>query len=60
MVYIADNVEKDFIAPNKLGFLTVQLIRPCRIHKESSGQSGAAAQFVINKISELPPLLEKL
>jgi len=58
--YVADNEEKDFIAPNKLGFLTIQLIRPRRIHTESCSQTGAAAQFVIHKISELPPLLEKL
>ncbi|MGD8786664.1 MAG: HAD family hydrolase, partial [Phycisphaerales bacterium] len=28
MVYVADNEKKDFIAPNKLGFSTIQLIRP--------------------------------
>lgn len=60
MAYIADNVEKDFIAPNKLGFTTIQLIRPRRIHTESPAEAGAAAQFVIHKISELPALLEKL
>ena len=60
IVYIADNEEKDFIAPNKLGILTVQLIRPARIHTESAEQSGAAAQYIIHKISDLPTLLEKL
>jgi putative hydrolase of the HAD superfamily len=59
MAYIADNEQKDFIAPNKLGFVTIQLIRPSRIHTESSDQPDASAQFVIHKISELPPLLEK-
>ena len=60
IVYIADNEEKDFIAPNKLGILTVQLIRPARIHTESAEQSEAAAQYIIHKISDLPTLLEKL
>src|SRR4030043_472559 len=59
-VYIADNEEKDFIAPNKMGFWTVQIIRPARIHTSVSGQGQAKAQFVIHKISELPALLEKL
>ncbi len=58
--WVADNEKKDFIAPNKLGFLTVQLIRPARIHTESSEKPGAAAQYIIHKISELPALLEKL
>jgi putative hydrolase of the HAD superfamily len=60
MVYIADNEKKDFIAPNKLDFLTVQLIRPARIHTDSSEQSDAAARYIIRKISQLPALLEKL
>ena len=60
MVYVADNEKKDFIAPNKLGFLTAQLIRPARIHTDSSEQSDAAAHYIIRKISQLPALLEKL
>ncbi len=59
-VYVADNEKKDFIAPNKLGFLTVQIIRPARIHTESPGRSAAAPQYVIHKITQLPPLLDKL
>ncbi len=59
IAYVADNEEKDFIAPNNLGFLTIQIIRPARIHTSPSRQGGAAAQLVIHKISELPALLEK-
>jgi len=57
---VADNEKKDFLAPNKLGCTTVQLIRPARIHTESSQQQDTAAQYVIHKITRLPPLLEKL
>jgi putative hydrolase of the HAD superfamily len=57
--YVADNEEKDFIAPNKLGFLTVQLIRPARIHTSTSTEPGAAPRCIITEISQLPPLLEK-
>ncbi|MHC4394972.1 MAG: HAD family hydrolase [Planctomycetota bacterium] len=59
IVYLADNEKKDFIAPNKLGFLTVQLIRPARIHTESGTKSDATARYVIHKISRLPALLGK-
>jgi putative hydrolase of the HAD superfamily len=58
-VYVADNEQKDFIAPNKLGFQTVQLIRPARIHTESSDQPNAAAHHIIHKIARLPALLER-
>jgi putative hydrolase of the HAD superfamily len=57
--YIADNEEKDFIAPNNLGILTIQLIRPAAIHTSHIKQSGAAAHFVIHQISSLPAILEK-
>ena len=60
IVYVADNEKKDFIAPNGLGFLSIQLIRPARIHTESCIESCAAARYVIHKISQLPALLEKL
>ncbi len=56
--YVADNEKKDFIAPNELGFLTVQLIRPARLHTESSGRPNAHAQHVIHKFSQLPQILE--
>jgi len=58
--WVADNEKKDFIAPNKLGFLTIQLIRPARIHTESSPELGAAARHIIHKISQLPDLLKRL
>jgi putative hydrolase of the HAD superfamily len=58
--YVADNEKKDFIAPNRLGFATVQLIRPGGIHTEPSEQPNAAAQHIINEIGRLPPLLAGL
>ena len=60
LVYVADNEEKDFIAPNKLGIKTIQLIRPARIHTSISERPSAAAQYVIHKITQLPELLDKL
>jgi len=60
MAYVADNEKKDFIAPNKLGFSTIQLIRPARIHRAVSVEPEAAAQHTISEISQLSGLLEKL
>ncbi|MHC4529524.1 MAG: HAD family hydrolase, partial [Planctomycetota bacterium] len=59
-VYVADNELKDFIAPNKLGFVTIQIIRLGRIHTASSDQPLAAAKHKIGKIGQLPALLESL
>ena len=56
-VYIADNEKKDFIGPNKLGILTIQIIRPARLLIESVPQTDAAARHKIYKISQLPALL---
>ncbi|MDD5064268.1 MAG: HAD family hydrolase [Phycisphaerae bacterium] len=60
IAYVADNEKKDFIAPNKLGFLTVQITRPARIHTSVSDAPNASAKHVISKITQLPALLEKL
>ncbi len=60
IVYIADNENKDFIAPNRLGFSTVQLVRPARIHTSSSHESDSAAQHVTHQISQLPAIIEQL
>lgn len=59
-VYIGDNEKKDFIAPNKLGFFTVQLIRPARLHTKVSSDPDGRAQYVINEITRLPALIEGL
>ncbi len=57
---VADNEKKDFIAPNKLGCTTIQLIRPNRIHSESSSDPHAAPQHIIKNINHLLPLLQNL
>jgi putative hydrolase of the HAD superfamily len=47
MVYVGDNEAKDFIAPNQLGMLTIQLLRPWSgrpaLEKKRQGQDGLAA-----------------
>jgi putative hydrolase of the HAD superfamily len=58
--YIADNEEKDFIAPNKLGLVTIQVIRPAHIHTSSSLDPDAAARYKIKGIDKLLKLLTTL
>ena len=58
--YVADNEEKDFIAPNKLGFSTIQIIRPARVHSGSSQQPDAAPQHIIHELAQLTDLLCRL
>jgi putative hydrolase of the HAD superfamily len=60
VAYIADNPAKDFIAPGKLGILTIQIIRSARIHTESAPEAVAAAKYVIHQLTRLPPLLDRL
>jgi len=42
-VYVADNPAKDFVAPNKLGWLTIQLRRAGQIHAHKPAPQGGQA-----------------
>lgn len=46
-VYIADNVDKDFIAPNRLGWTTVELRHPenLRPHRDAAGDARPDLEF---------------
>jgi putative hydrolase of the HAD superfamily len=59
-VYIADNEKKDFIAPNKLGFMTIQILRPARLHTSVCKEPEGRAHHIIGQISQLFSLLERL
>ena len=59
MVYVADNEMKDFIAPNRLGFITIKISRPAGLHTEPSQELDSAAQYKISQINQLPFLLDK-
>ncbi|MHC4725801.1 MAG: HAD family hydrolase [Planctomycetota bacterium] len=58
-VYIADNEKKDFIAPNKLGFITIQILRPARLHTSVCENPEGKPDHIIDQISQLTSLLEK-
>ena len=59
-VYVADNEKKDFIAPNKLGIYTIQLIRETRLHTKPAPNSDGKAKIVIKSIREVIGLLKDL
>ena len=59
-VYVGDNCKKDFIAPNDLGFETIQLLRPNRIHTAKPDTLQAAPAHQIETITKLPSLLKRL
>ena len=56
-VYVADNETKDFIAPNRLGLLTIQVRRPSGLYRQLSPQPGAAPKVKIDRIGDLAPVL---
>ncbi len=57
--YIADNPAKDFIAPNRLGFVTVQVTRPNRIHLDQPATPEATPKHTIKNLTQLLKLLSK-
>lgn len=59
-VYVGDNLTKDFIAPNKLGFRSIQLARPNGLHTSPAPEELAKAHYRIESLSELPKLLERI
>jgi putative hydrolase of the HAD superfamily len=56
-VYVADNETKDFIAPNGLGLLTIQLLRPSGLYRQPSPRPDAAPKVRIEKIGDLARVL---
>ena len=59
-VYVGDNLIKDFIAPNKLGFKSIQMVRQNGFHTSSAPEEMARAHYRIERLSELPKLLERI
>jgi len=54
--YVADNPAKDFIAPNRLGWRSVQLLCPLQIHSANAPPKGGQPQVVIASLEELDSL----
>ena len=56
-VYVADNVGKDFVAPNALGWLTVRIARPDGVYGGVACADGGQARHTITRLGELDPLI---
>lgn len=56
-VYVADNGAKDFVTPNRLGWITVQILRPERVHDGQPPDKEHAAMAVIHSLDQLDSVL---
>lgn len=60
-VYVGDNLSKDFVAPNALGWTSIWIDRPHhrhhRIHKNASAPTGGEPHAVIQDLGELARVL---
>jgi putative hydrolase of the HAD superfamily len=56
-VYVADNETKDFIAPDRMGLLTIQLLLPSGLYREPSTLAVAAPRVKIGTIGEVVGVL---
>ena len=59
-VYVADNAVKDFLAPKRLGWRTVQILRPERVHGGAPPSPAHAADTVIENLDQLEAALATL
>jgi putative hydrolase of the HAD superfamily len=60
LVYIADNPSKDFIAPRRRGWRTVQIVRPERVHVIEAANTLHQADAVIEDFGQLDACLSQL
>ena len=51
--YVGDNIGKDFVAPNRLGWLTVQLSMPDQVHREKKPPSGGGPRIRVRSVEQL-------
>lgn len=59
-IYVADNPTKDFVAPNMLGWGTIQVIRPEGIYHNMANAVDGAPKLKVNSLLELPSALSKM
>jgi putative hydrolase of the HAD superfamily len=59
-IYVGDNPAKDFIAPNRLGMGSVQVLRPLRLRVQPAASPEAAPGHTVDCLSQIPALLQSL
>jgi len=55
--YIGDNPAKDFLAPNLLGWTTVQVVRDNQVHSQKQAPEGGDPAFVVHGGDQLAVVL---
>ena len=55
--YVADNPAKDFVAPNRLGWVTIQWLRTGQVHASNPAPAGGQPRHVVRSGGELLRLL---
>ena len=56
-VYVGDNPVKDFVAPNAMGWTTIQIVRDGGIHDATKLIDGGTPQHKITSLAALPDIL---
>jgi putative hydrolase of the HAD superfamily len=56
-VYVGDNEQKDFIAPNSLGMTSIKVSGANSLHSTASSDPQARPAHIISSLAELPELL---
>jgi putative hydrolase of the HAD superfamily len=59
-VYVGDNEEKDFAAPNSLGIVTVKIAKPTSLHTAAAADAEARPSHTIYAIDDLIRLVKGL
>jgi len=59
-VCVGDNLEKDFLSPNQMGFKTIRVVRERRIHFGKAPSQQAQPHYEIDSIAKLPDLLGEI
>lgn len=59
-VYVADNAAKDFLTPNRLGWGTIQILRPGRVHDGAPPTPAHAAMAAIDSLDQLDQAIAAL
>ena len=55
--YVADNLAKDFVAPNALGWLTIRIARPDGVYGDATCAEHGEAEQTIKTLDDLEALL---
>jgi putative hydrolase of the HAD superfamily len=50
-VYVGDNPAKDFLAPNALGWTTIQVLHPANLRRSLPARADAAAGHAVSDLA---------